>query len=187
MGLCARSRGSAFACTRWVCLVSFFTHIGHVAAAHEARTTLSLFLPLSSFSASFSHPLIGTLNDRTTEKTDPRGHPRVDEIHGGRTRVMLQADEFDHDFTIDRSISVVLETIVSREGRESCREARRGRLHPFLPSNRINVSSPSSSRLFPFHFPQFLCFPVSHHGQLIGVIYKGKPGESGNPQSTGEQ
>lgn len=33
----------------------------------------------------------------------------------------------------------------------------------------------------------FCCFPVSHHGQLIGVIYKGQTGESGNPQSTGEQ
>lgn len=130
-----------------------------MAAAHEARTTLSLFLPLSSFSASFSHPLIGTLNDRTTEKTDPRGHPRVDEIHGGRTRVMLQADEFDHDFTIDRSISVVLETTVSRE--KGGNRVARQEEGDYTPSSRrieLTYRAHPPPDYSHFIFPSFFVF-----------------------------
>lgn len=178
---CAHGHGGLRSRARWVCLVSFFTRIGHVAEAHEVRTSLSL--SLSSFSASFFHPLIGTLNPNNghdAEKTDAERGPRtrVHEIHvvapvasnGGRVPATLQA--------IIKLITILRSIVrISLDSRRQLREREEGRSAITPSSGRIELSyrahpPPDYS---PISFSPFLCFPVSHHGQLIGVIYKGKP------------
>lgn len=142
-----------------------------------------LSLSLSSFSASFFHPLIGTLNPNNghdAEKTDAERGPRtrVHEIHvvapvasnGGRVPATLQA--------IIKLITILRSIVrISLDSRRQLREREEGRSAITPSSGRIELSyrvhpPPDYS---PISFSPFLCFPVSHHGQLIGVIYKGKP------------
>lgn len=158
---CAHGHGGLRSRARWVCLVSFFTRIGHVAEAHEVRTSLSLALFLfrlflSSLDWHFKPEQRPRRGENGRGERPPHSCPRNPRRRPGcvqrRTcaRHVAGNNKIDHDFTIDRSNLPRFETTASRTGRGPERD------YPFLWSNRIIISSPSSTRLFP-HF----IFPVS--------------------------
>lgn len=191
MGSCARSRGSALACT--VGVSGFILH------AHRTRGRGTSFVdverPLSSFPPLF-HPLIGTL------KPDD-GHDCAASHRENERRIPTRVEILVPCRLVRRRVSATLqgklttfhdESLLSiettlRQENHRCRIRTNDSIVSRLPTHSslsliesnnqttiyIYVYNSFSSAIIPISFSPFHCFPVPHHGQLIGVIYKGKP------------
>lgn len=157
MGLCARSRGSAFVRVHGGCVWFHSSRTSDTWPRHTRFVRLSL----SPSSTSFFHPLIGTLNPNNGAEKTEKASPSPCARH-------VAADKLITIRTIDRPLSLDPRRQQIREREE------RLPLPPIVQSNYHIEPTRLSPISFPLS-PSFLCFPVSHHGQLIGVIYKGKP------------
>lgn len=152
MGLCARSRGSAFACT--VGVSGFILH-AHRTRGRDTRASLFLFLSLFLFRLFLSS--LDWHFKAEQRATTRRKHPAsvsTRSTSSPRRRVSIQvaANKLITIYTIYRSL------FLSLDSRRQIRE-REERLPLLLSSNRIIISSPSSTRLFPhFIFPRFFVF-----------------------------
>ena len=152
MGLCARSRGSAFACT--VGVSGFILH-AHRTRGRDTRASFSLSLSLFLFRLFLSS--LDWHFKPEQRATTRRKHPAsvsTRSTSSPRRRVSIQvaANKLITIYTIYRSL------FLSLDSRRQIRE-REERLPLLLSSNRIIISSPSSTRLFPhFIFPRFFVF-----------------------------
>lgn len=135
MGLCARSRGSAFVRVHGGCVWFHSSRTSDTWPRHTRFVRLSL----SPSSTSFFHPLIGTLNPNNgAEKTEKASPAPLYEI----AVAMLQPINWSR---FVRSI------VLSPSIRDDNRFANGRSDYPFLLSaNRIIISSPPDYP--PFHF-----------------------------------
>lgn len=138
-GVCVRSRA------RWVCLVSFFTHIGHVAEAHEVRTALSLslfHLFLSSLDWHFKSQQRRGENGESIPRTPLRDRRRH-----------VAADKLITIRTIDRPLSLDPRRQQIREREERLPLPPLGQSNYHIEPTRL---SPISFLLSPSRFFVFL-------------------------------
>lgn len=135
-----------------MCLVSFFTHIGHVAETHELLSlSLSLFL-FRLFLSSLDWHFKAEQRATTRRKHPASVSTRSTSSPRRCVSIQVAANKLITIYTIYRSL------FLSLDSRRQIRE-REERLPLLLSSNRIIISSPSSTRLFPhFIFPRFFVF-----------------------------